>query len=94
MSEKNMNKEVNKKTQIIESFATQKGDTGSPEVQVALLTNRIKDLTGHLKLNPKDTLSRRGLFIMVSKRKRLLTYLKNKDAGRYEKLIEKLSLRK
>jgi small subunit ribosomal protein S15 len=82
------------KGHIIATFATKKGDTGSPEVQVALLTDRIKSLTEHLKVNKKDTLSRRGLFLMVGKRKKLLTYLKNKDSSRYESLIEKLSLRK
>lgn len=82
------------KKKIIEDFAIKKGDTGSPEVQVALLTYKIKKLTEHLKIHRKDNHSRRGLLSMVSKRRRLLTYLKNKDEKRYKVLIKKLGLKK
>lgn len=82
------------KKKIIEDFAIKKGDTGSPEVQVALLTYKIKKLTEHLKIHRKDDHSRRGLLSMVSKRRRLLTYLKNKDEKRYKTLIKKLGLKK
>ena len=82
------------KKKIIEDFAIKKGDTGSPEVQVALLTYKIKKLTKHLKIHRKDDHSRRGLLSMVSKRRRLLTYLKNKDEKRYKALIKKLGLKK
>lgn len=82
------------KKKIIEDFAIKKGDTGSPEVQVALLTYKIKKLTEHLKIHRKDDHSRRGLLSMVSKRRRLLTYLKNKDEKRYKALIKKLGLKK
>ena len=74
---------VENKQTIIEKFAIKKGDTGSPEIQVALLTYKIKKLTGHLKIHRKDDHSRRGLLSMVSKRRRLLTYLKSKDEKRY-----------
>ncbi len=83
-----------KKTAIMEEYATCPGDTGSPEVQVAVLTARIAELTEHLKANPKDHHSRRGLLKMVGKRRNLLAYLKNVDIERYRKLIERLGLRK
>lgn len=82
------------KKKIIEEFAIKKGDTGSPEVQIALLSYKIKKLTEHLKVHRKDDHSRRGLLSMVSKRRRLLTYLKNKDKKRYQALIKKLGLKK
>ena len=82
------------KEQIIKDFGRTAGDTGSPEVQVAILTARINDLTDHFKANPKDHHSRRGLLKMVGKRRNLLAYLKSKDVERYRSLIEKLGLRK
>jgi len=82
------------KTEVIKQFARGASDTGSPEVQVALLTTRINELTPHFKANMKDHHSRRGLLRMVSRRRRLLDYLKAKDADRYRALIEKLGLRK
>ena len=83
-----------KKTEIINKFARTAGDTGSPEVQVAVLTERIKELNEHLSANPKDHHSRRGLLKMVGQRRRLLAYLKDKDIERYRKLIADLGLRK
>ena len=83
-----------KKQAIIAEYATTPGDTGSPEVQVAVLTARIAELTEHLKENPKDHHSRRGLLKMVGKRRNLLKYLKNIDIERYRSLIERLGLRK
>lgn len=82
------------KKEIIEKFRIHERDTGSPEVQVAILTARINRLTEHLKVHKKDHHSRRGLLMMVSRRKRLLEYLKRKDERRYQDLIEKLNLRK
>ena len=83
-----------KKTAIIKDYARAEGDTGSPEVQVAILTARIQELTDHLKENPKDHHSRRGLLKMVGQRRGLLSYLKDKDIERYRTLIERLGLRK
>ncbi len=83
-----------KKTEIIGSNARHDGDTGSPEVQVAILTSRIVTLTEHFKLHHKDNHSRRGLLMMVNKRRSLLDYLKKKDVDRYNALIQKLGLRK
>ena len=83
-----------KKTNVMNEYARSAGDTGSPEVQVAVLTARIAELTEHLKANPKDHHSRRGLLKMVGKRRNLLGYLKKKDIERYRTLIEKLGLRK
>lgn len=83
-----------KKAEIMKEFARSEGDTGSPEVQVAVLTERINELTAHLKNNMKDHHSRRGLLKMVGQRRNLLAYLKNKDIDRYRALIEKLGLRK
>lgn len=82
------------KKKIIKKFAREKGDTGSPEVQIALLTAQIEKLAEHLKDHPKDVHSRRGLLSMVAKRRRLLNYLKNSSEERYEKLIKKLDLTK
>ena len=83
-----------KKQEIISSNAQSKGDTGSPEVQVAILTERIRNLTEHFKGHHKDNHSRRGLLMMVNKRRSLLAYLKAKDVERYNALIQKLGLRK
>ena len=83
-----------KKAEIIAEYGRQAGDTGSPEVQIALLTERIKELTEHLKVNQKDHHSRRGLLKMVGQRRSLLAYLKKKDIERYRSLIERLGLRK
>ncbi|TSC86817.1 MAG: small subunit ribosomal protein S15 [Microgenomates group bacterium Gr01-1014_16] len=82
------------KQDVIEKFAQAKGDTGSPEVQVALLTEKIAKLTEHLKEHKKDNHSRRGLISMVNKRRRLLHYLQKKDVKRYNDLIKKLGLSK
>ena len=81
-----------KKTAIINEYARTAGDTGSPEVQVAVLTARIAELTEHLKANPKDHHSRKGLLKMVGKRRNLLGYLKSVDIERYRSLIERLGL--
>ncbi|MCQ2511025.1 MAG: 30S ribosomal protein S15 [Lachnospiraceae bacterium] len=83
-----------KKQDIIKEFARCEGDTGSPEVQVAILTARIKELTEHLKDNHKDHHSRRGMLKMIGKRRGLLDYLKKTDIERYRALIEKLGIRK
>lgn len=80
------------KQKIIDEYATKKGDTGSPEVQIALLTKRIEKLVGHLKINPTDNHSRRGLLGMLSKRRRLLNYLAEKDATRFKHISSKLEL--
>lgn len=82
------------KGQILTDFETHQGDTGSPEVQVALLTKRINDLTEHLKDHPKDHSSRRGLLKMVGKRSALLRYVRDKDVKRYQAVISRLGLRK
>jgi small subunit ribosomal protein S15 len=82
------------KAQIVKDYQRGGADTGSPEVQVALLTARINDLTGHFKANTKDHHSRRGLLKMVSRRRRLLDYLKDKNAERYTQLIQSLGLSK
>jgi len=82
------------KQEIITGYATREGDTGSPEVQVALLTERIKELTGHLKSFPKDNHSRRGLLKLVGQRRRLLAYLMKKDSARYRVVIGRLGLRR
>lgn len=83
-----------RKTSIIDEYRRESGDTGSPEVQVALLTARITELTEHLRTHKKDHASRRGLLMMVSKRSSLLNYLKNVDRNRYLSLIGRLGLRK
>lgn len=82
------------KTEIIKQFQKEEKDTGSPEVQIAILTQRIKELTEHLKANKKDHSSRRGLFKMIRRRKGLLNYLMENDIERYREVIEKLGLRK
>ncbi len=83
-----------KKTEIITDYATKDGDTGSPEVQIALLTERINQLIEHLKLHDHDHHSRRGLLKLVGRRRRLLAYLNNKDAERYRAVIARLGLRR
>jgi small subunit ribosomal protein S15 len=83
-----------KKTELIESYRVHPSDTGSPEVQVALITERINGLTDHFKINKKDHHSRRGLLMLVSQRKSLLEYLRRKDEDRYKNLIKRLGLRK
>ena len=82
------------KTSIMTDYATHEGDTGSPEVQVAMLSRRIKDLTEHLKEHKHDHHSRRGLLLLVGQRRRLLNYLKKTDINRYRSLIERLGLRR
>ena len=82
------------KDRIVAEFAVSEGDTGSAEVQIALLTERVKDLTGHLKQFPKDNHSRRGLLKLVGHRRRLLAYLVKKDAPRYRAVIARLGLRR
>ena len=81
------------KAQIIEEYKLHEGDTGSPEVQIAILTHRINSLTGHLKTHKKDHHSRRGLFKMIGQRRGLLNYLKKNDIEKYRDLIEKLGIR-
>jgi small subunit ribosomal protein S15 len=83
-----------RKTELIGTFKTHEGDTGSPEVQVAILSERINYLTEHFKSHAKDHHSRRGLLMLVGKRRRLLDYLKTKDVQRYADLIRKLNIRK
>jgi small subunit ribosomal protein S15 len=83
-----------KKQELMETFKRHEGDTGSPEVQIALLTERINHLTGHLKEHKKDHHSRRGLLMMVGKRRGLLNYLMNEDIQRYRDIVEKLGLRR
>ena len=83
-----------RKKSIIEDYKTHESDTGSPEVQIALLTERIKSLTEHFKRFSKDHNSRRGLLVLVGSRRRLLNYLKDKNVDRYKKVVEKLGLRK
>jgi small subunit ribosomal protein S15 len=83
-----------RKQELIQEYATKSGDTGSPEVQVAILTERITNLTGHFKTHNKDNHSRRGLLKMVSLRRRLLDYVKSSDEDRYQKLINRLGIRR
>jgi len=83
-----------RKQELMKEFATQPGDTGSPEVQVAILTERIANLTGHFKTHAKDNHSRRGLLKLVSQRRRLLDYVKAKERSRYEALIQRLGIRR
>ncbi len=82
------------KTELIKEYATKDGDTGSPEVQVAVLTSRISTLTEHFKIHKKDNHSRRGLLRLVAKRRKLLDYVKNHDEGRYRTLIKRLGIRR
>ena len=83
-----------RKQELISEYATKSGDTGSPEVQVAILSERIANLTEHLKTHQKDFHSRRGLLMMVGRRRRLLDYLSRKNRGRYDELIQRLGLRR
>lgn len=83
-----------RKAEVIKEYATKEGDTGSPEVQVAILTNRINALSEHMQINKKDFGSRRGLLAMVAKRRKLLDYLKSKDEGKYQALIKSLNVRR
>ncbi len=83
-----------RKVELVKEYATKEGDTGSPEVQVAILSERIKNLTGHLGDHKKDFHSRRGLLVMVGQRRSLLDYLKRKNVSRYEQLIGRLGLRR
>ncbi|MBX3456794.1 MAG: 30S ribosomal protein S15 [Candidatus Paracaedibacteraceae bacterium] len=83
-----------RKQELIKDFATKAGDTGSPDIQVAILTERIRNLTGHMSDHKKDFHSRRGLLIMVGQRRRLLDYIKKKDVKRYQDLIARLGLRR
>jgi small subunit ribosomal protein S15 len=85
---------ADRKAEILSEFATKEGDTGSPEVQVALLTEDIKNLTEHLKVHRKDFTSRRGLLIMVGRRSKLLRYLRGKSPERYQAIVAKLGLRR
>jgi small subunit ribosomal protein S15 len=85
---------VERKQALMKEYATGESDTGSPEVQVALLSERIKNLTDHLQTHEKDFHSRRGLLVMVGQRRRLLDYLKRKNEARYKELIERLGLRR
>ena len=85
---------LERKRELVQQFATHEGDTGSPEVQVAILSERINNLTEHLKVHRKDFASRRGLLMMVGQRRRLLDYLRRKDEGRYRALVERLGLRR
>lgn len=89
-----MSIESERKSQLIKEFSREENDTGSPEVQVAILSERIKNLTEHMSTHKKDFHSRRGLLAMVGLRRRLLDYLKGKDVSRYEVLIQRLGLRR
>lgn len=89
-----MSLDTEKKKSIMAEYATVEGDTGSPEVQVALLSTRIAELTEHLKTHKHDHHSRRGLLLLVGRRRRLLSYLQDKDINRYRALIERLGLRR
>lgn len=83
-----------RKKELIEEYATQSGDTGSPEVQIALLTEHIRNLTEHLKVHRKDFTSRRGLLMMVGQRSKLLRYLRRRDPKRYQTIVQRLGLRR
>jgi small subunit ribosomal protein S15 len=83
-----------RKAEIIKKYATKQGDTGSPEVQIAVLSERISNLTEHFKTHVKDNHSRRGLLKMVSQRRRLLDYVKSRDEARYQSIIERLGIRR
>ncbi len=85
---------ADEKARVMKEFATKEGDTGSPEVQVAIMTSRINTLTEHFKTHKKDNHGRRGLLKMVAQRRKLLDYLKGKDEGRYQDLIQRLGLRR
>jgi small subunit ribosomal protein S15 len=92
--ESTMSITAERKAGLIKEYATKEGDTGSPEVQVAILSERISNLTEHFKDHKKDNHSRRGLLKLVSQRRRLLDYMKSKDEARYQSLIERLGLRR
>ncbi len=83
-----------RKSELVKEYARSEGDTGSPEVQVAILTERIRNLTEHMRVHKHDFHSRRGLLVMVGQRRRLLDYLKKKEQGRYDTLIQQLGLRR
>ena len=85
---------VEEKARVIKEFGTKEGDTGSPEVQVAILTSRITTLTEHFKIHKKDNHGRRGLLMLVAQRRKLLDYLKAKDEARYQSLIQRLGIRR
>ena len=89
-----MSLSVERKQQVVKNYATKSGDTGSPEVQIALLTERINGLTEHFKTHKNDNHSRRGLLKMVSQRRQLLDYVRARDEPRYQKIIERLDLRR
>ncbi|MBX2833530.1 MAG: 30S ribosomal protein S15 [Micavibrio sp.] len=89
-----MSFDTKSKAEVIGEYATKKGDTGSPEVQVAILTTRINELSEHMQTHKKDFHSRRGLLAMVARRRKLLDYLKSKDEARYKGLIERLGIRR
>ncbi len=89
-----MSIEAGRKAEVIKTYARKKGDTGSPEVQVAILSERINNLTSHFKTHTKDNHSRRGLLKLVSLRRQLLDYIKRKDEARYKDLIERLNIRR
>lgn len=89
-----MSLSVERKQQVIKDYATRSGDTGSPEVQIAILTERINGLTEHFKTHKNDNHSRRGLLKMVSQRRQLLDYVRSRDEARYQKIIERLDLRR
>ena len=89
-----MSLSVERKQQVVKSYATKSGDTGSPEVQIALLTERINGLTEHFKTHKNDNHSRRGLLKMVNQRRQLLDYVRSTDEPRYQKIIERLDLRR
>jgi small subunit ribosomal protein S15 len=94
MQEKTMSITPERTQELITEYGTKPGDTGSPEVQVAILSERIRNLTEHMKAHKKDFHSRRGLLIMVGQRRRMLDYVKSVNVGRYEQLIARLGLRK
>ncbi len=94
IAENNMSISAERKAALIKEFATKEGDTGSPEVQVAILTERITNLTEHFKTNKKDNHSRRGLLKMVALRRTLLDYVRGKEEARYKTLIERLGIRR
>ncbi|WP_103980858.1 30S ribosomal protein S15 [Helcococcus massiliensis] len=83
-----------KKVELIKEYGRVEGDTGSPEVQIAIFSHRIDNLTEHLKANPKDSASRRGLYMLIGKRRGLLNYLEKKDIERYRDIVSKLKLRR
>jgi small subunit ribosomal protein S15 len=89
-----MSLSAERKLELVKDYASKSGDTGSPEVQIALLTERINGLTEHFKVHKKDNHSRRGLLKMVSLRRRLLDHVKGKDEGRYQRIIERLGIRR